>query len=88
MPINKKEIIQNICFTELVYGRINKKLNITDNSTDIVLRSEDIILIVKYLIELIALYFVISKIVLFEPDPNLSFTTYLLFSTIVLLFIK
>ena len=26
MHINKKEIIKNICFTELVYGRINKKL--------------------------------------------------------------
>ncbi len=26
--INKKEILENICYTELVYGRINKKLNI------------------------------------------------------------
>jgi len=26
--INKKEIIENICYTELIYGRINKKLNI------------------------------------------------------------
>ncbi len=26
--INKKEIIDNICYTELVYGRINKKLGI------------------------------------------------------------
>lgn len=25
--INKKEILENICYTELVYGRINKKLN-------------------------------------------------------------
>ncbi|MBI9108884.1 MAG: DUF3781 domain-containing protein [Spirochaetales bacterium] len=24
---NKKEIIKNICYTELVYGRINKKLS-------------------------------------------------------------
>ncbi|MFH0854129.1 MAG: DUF3781 domain-containing protein [bacterium] len=28
MSINKKEILANICYTELVYGRINKKLNI------------------------------------------------------------
>lgn len=26
--INKKEILENICYTELVYERINKKLNI------------------------------------------------------------
>jgi len=25
--INKKEILDNICYTELVYERINKKLN-------------------------------------------------------------
>ena len=28
MSINKAEILNNICYTELVYGRINKKLNI------------------------------------------------------------
>ena len=28
MNINKTEILNNICYTELVYGRINKKLNI------------------------------------------------------------
>ncbi|MFH1187823.1 MAG: DUF3781 domain-containing protein [bacterium] len=28
MNINKKEILENICYTELVYGRINKKLNL------------------------------------------------------------
>jgi predicted nucleic acid-binding protein len=28
MVIDKKEILENICYTELVYGRINKKLNI------------------------------------------------------------
>ena len=28
MNINKTEILRNICYTELVYGRINKKLNI------------------------------------------------------------
>lgn len=27
MHINKKEILDNICYTELVYERINKKLN-------------------------------------------------------------
>ena len=27
MKINKTEILNNICFTELVYGRINKKLS-------------------------------------------------------------
>lgn len=26
MDINRKEILKNICYTELVYGRINKKL--------------------------------------------------------------
>lgn len=28
MHINKKAILKNICYTELVYERINKKLNI------------------------------------------------------------
>ena len=28
MSINKSEILKNICYTELVYERINKKLNI------------------------------------------------------------
>ena len=28
MSINKSEILKNICYTELVYGRINKKLDI------------------------------------------------------------
>jgi len=28
MNIDKNEILKNICFTELAYGRINKKLNI------------------------------------------------------------
>ncbi|MFH1565373.1 MAG: DUF3781 domain-containing protein [bacterium] len=28
MSINKKEILENICYTELAYGRINKKLNL------------------------------------------------------------
>ena len=27
MKTNKAEILKNICYTELVYGRINKKLN-------------------------------------------------------------
>lgn len=27
MKINKTEILENICYTELVYGRINKKLS-------------------------------------------------------------
>jgi len=27
MTINKQKIIENVCYTELVYGRINKKLN-------------------------------------------------------------
>ena len=27
MNINKKEILNRICYTELVYARINKKLN-------------------------------------------------------------
>ena len=27
MKINKKEILEKLCYTELVYGRINKKLN-------------------------------------------------------------
>ena len=28
MNINKREIMKNICYTYLVYGRINKKLSI------------------------------------------------------------
>ena len=35
MHINKKEIIKNICFTELVYVRINKKLNSTFSKQEI-----------------------------------------------------
>ncbi len=27
MIINKQKILESICYTELVYGRINKKLN-------------------------------------------------------------
>ena len=27
MSINKNEILESICYTQLVYGRINKKLN-------------------------------------------------------------
>ncbi len=27
--IDKQQIIDNICYTELVYGRINKKLGLT-----------------------------------------------------------
>ncbi len=27
MIINKQKILENICYTELVYGRINKKIN-------------------------------------------------------------
>ena len=53
-------IIDKLFFSETRYSlgevgryRINKKLNITDDATDIVLRSEDIILIVKHLIDLI-----------------------------------
>jgi len=53
-------IIDKLFFSETRYSlgevgryRINKKLNINDNPTDIVLRSEDIILIVQHLIDLI-----------------------------------
>ncbi|MCF6344351.1 MAG: DUF3781 domain-containing protein [Devosiaceae bacterium] len=28
MSINKSKILENLCYTELVYGRINKKLNL------------------------------------------------------------
>ncbi len=28
MSINKSKIVENLCYTELVYGRINKKLNL------------------------------------------------------------
>lgn len=28
MSINKEDIIKNVCYTDLVYGRINKKLDI------------------------------------------------------------
>ncbi len=29
MPTPKKDILTNICYTDLVYGRINKKLNLS-----------------------------------------------------------
>ena len=35
MRINKKDILKNICFTELVYGRINKKLTTTFSKQEI-----------------------------------------------------
>ncbi len=28
MIINKEKILENICYTKLVYGRINKKINL------------------------------------------------------------
>ena len=35
MNINKSEILNKICYTELVYGRINKKLNTTFSKSEI-----------------------------------------------------
>lgn len=35
MNINKSEILNKICYTELVYGRINKKLNATFSKSEI-----------------------------------------------------
>lgn len=35
MNINKEKIVENICYTTLVYGRINKKLNITFSKKEI-----------------------------------------------------
>jgi ribosomal protein L28 len=35
MKINKQEILDNICYTELVYERINKKLNINFSNKQI-----------------------------------------------------
>lgn len=53
MDINKKDIIKNICFTKLVYERINKKLNITYSNKQIedyileILKKTDIIFFTK-----------------------------------------
>ncbi|MFH1089451.1 MAG: DUF3781 domain-containing protein [Candidatus Uhrbacteria bacterium] len=33
--INKSEILKSICYTDLVYGRINKKLNVKLSRTQI-----------------------------------------------------
>lgn len=35
MNISKQNILANICYTELVYGRINKKLNINFSKNQI-----------------------------------------------------
>lgn len=35
MSTNKKEILENVCYTELVYGRINKKLNLKFSKKEI-----------------------------------------------------
>jgi hypothetical protein len=35
MYINKKQILENICYTTLVYERINKKLNLKLSKTQI-----------------------------------------------------
>jgi hypothetical protein len=36
MIVNKQEILERICYTELVYERINKKLNINFSKEQIV----------------------------------------------------
>ncbi|MEN9488695.1 MAG: hypothetical protein RL494_960 [Bacteroidota bacterium] len=35
MDIDKSRILNNICYTELVYGRINKKLKTTFSKSEI-----------------------------------------------------
>jgi len=35
MDINKNVIIKNICYTDLVYGRINRKLSLNLNKSEI-----------------------------------------------------
>jgi len=35
MKINKQEILENICYTKLVYERINKKLSINSSKKQI-----------------------------------------------------
>ena len=35
MKINKQNIVDNICYTELVYGRINKKLKLELSKSEI-----------------------------------------------------
>ena len=35
MDIDKNVIIKNICYTDLVYGRINKKLSLSLNKSEI-----------------------------------------------------
>ena len=35
MDIDKSKILNNICYTELVYGRINKKLKITYSKSEL-----------------------------------------------------
>ncbi len=35
MDIDKNVIINNICYTDLVYGRINKKLSLSLNKSEI-----------------------------------------------------
>jgi hypothetical protein len=35
MDIDKSKILNNICYTELVYGRINKKLKTTFSKSEI-----------------------------------------------------
>ena len=43
MTINKTEILNNICYTELVYERINKKLNSKFSKSEIEKKLFDII---------------------------------------------
>ncbi len=53
MNINKQEILESICYTELVYERINKKLNIKFSKEQIenfildVLKNTDLIFFEK-----------------------------------------
>jgi hypothetical protein len=35
MDINKSKILDNLCYTELVYGRINKKLKTASSQSEI-----------------------------------------------------
>ena len=53
MNINKQEILKNICYTELIYERINKKLNVKFSKKQIeayifnILEETDIIFFTK-----------------------------------------
>ena len=71
MNTYKKEILNNICYTELVYGRINKKLNLELSKQEIETLINSILLETNFLSNLNIIYLIVLIPKLF-PYKRLS----------------